>query len=211
MLDDVNSGKMHPGAIGQALLPIRSQLAALGILPPEAAASDEEFQKWSRQLSSADLKNVFGGRITNMELEQQIKSNPNGAMSPEGMKALLKLEIEKDTLNLHRAAMWNTYRSDYHGDARSFENWYNKYWNPYDAYKSRLGIMAANELQAKQKAYAAQHAASGQSTAGAQSQTPVSNAVNAVRAIPAQTQAKIDAWRARQSPTQPQVAPNASP
>ena len=211
MLDDVNSGNMHPGAIGQALLPIRSQLAALGILPPEAAASDEEFQKWARQLSSADLKNLFGGRVTNMELEQQIKSNPNGAMSPEGMKALLKLEIEKDTLNLHRAAMWNTYRSNYHGDARSFEGWYNKYWNPYDASKSRLGIMAANEIQMKQKQYAAQQAARGQSTAGAQSQTPVSNAVNAVRAIPAQTQAKIDAWRARQSQTQPQVAPNASP
>jgi hypothetical protein len=210
MLDNIKTGKMHPGAIGQALIPIRSQLAALGILPPDAAASDEEFQKWARQLSSADLKNLFGGRVTNMELEQQIKSNPNGAMSPEGMKALLKLEIEKDTLNLHRAAMWNAYRTNYNGAARGFDAWYNKYWNPYDASKTRLAITALNELQSKQK----QYAASTQSTAGAQSQTPVGDAVRAVGNIPSATQARIAAWRARNAAppqTPPQVAPNGNP
>jgi hypothetical protein len=212
MLDDINSGKMHPGALGQALLPIRSQLATLGVLPPDAAASDEAFQKWARQLSSADLKNLFGGRVTNMELEQQIKSNPNGAMSPEGMKALLKLEIEKDTLNLHRAAMWNLYRTDYHGAARSFDSWYNKYWNPYDVSKTRMAITAMNDLKKQQAAYA-QSVAAPPSTAAQTSRTPVTSTI---RSIPSAYQSRIDAIRARLTPTpapaaQPQVAPNGNP
>jgi hypothetical protein len=147
MLSLVNSGQMDTGKLSQISLQLRQQLASMGAISDKAVTDDTIFDKEARQLASSGLKSIYGARVTNMELDQQLKSLPNLAMNPRALQALLRLEILRDVADLHKDAMWDEYRTQ-HGSAQNFDNWYNKYFSPYSNSMVNQNIQDFNKARA---------------------------------------------------------------
>lgn len=142
MLDSINSGNLHSGPGSEWSLPIREQMAAFGLITPDAVKDDEIFRKEARTLAASGLKTTFGGRITNMELDNQIRANPNLALTLPAMKQLLEMELEKDVMQLHQDAMFGAYHTQ-GGSSLQFRNWYRQYFDPYAASMANRSIAQA--------------------------------------------------------------------
>jgi hypothetical protein len=142
MLDSINSGNLHSGPGSEWSLPIREQMAAFGLITPDAVKDDEIFRKEARTLAASGLKTTFGGRITNMELDNQIRANPNLALTMPAMKQLLEMELEKDVMQLHQDAMFGAYHTQ-GGSSLQFRNWYRQYFDPYAASMANRSIAQA--------------------------------------------------------------------
>jgi len=150
MMSDLNS---HAGVLTGSWATlgndIKAKLIQLGMMSPEDAeriSNGQEFTKYARQLAASGLKTTYGGRVTNMELDQALKSNPNADLTDRAIRLLLQMEVQKDQQILHEQA----FRSEYFNNPRlaptKFQNFYDHYLNPYTG--STFSQLAAQQTGA---------------------------------------------------------------
>jgi len=115
-------------------------------------ATGQETDKYFLQAATTGLKAIYGARVTNMDIQQRLKSLPSNNLLPAvtRMLASAQAEVAQDTVN--RSKLWSAYL-DHNGDpnAAKFNTWYEANFNPFG--DSRLhGNLRSMQKQKNQSA-----------------------------------------------------------
>lgn len=100
-------------------------------------ATQQETDKYFLQAATTGLKAIYGGRITNMEVQQRLKSLPGNNLLPEvtRMLAQAQADVAQDTVN--KGKLFGAYVSKGGDPAPSrYNTWYEANFSPF--HDSRL-------------------------------------------------------------------------
>jgi hypothetical protein len=134
MLDVLNDNHgVTTGAFATWINDNKARLVQLGVpgIDIGKVANGQEMDKLARVLASTGLKTIYGGRITNMELDQALKSNPNANLTELAIRTLIKLETLKDDSILHYQSFAHQYLSQPTANASMMDQWYRRYLDPF--------------------------------------------------------------------------------
>lgn len=117
-------------------------------------ATQQDTDKYFLNAATSGLKAIYGGRITNMEVQQRLKSLPSNNLLPAVTKMLAAAQAEVAQDSVNRSKLWSVYKAkNGDPDPARFNTWYEANFSPF--HDSRL---KAN-LAAQQAATAAKAAA----------------------------------------------------
>jgi hypothetical protein len=117
-------------------------------------ATQQETDKYFLQAATTGLKAIYGGRITNMEVQQRLKSLPGNNLLPEvtRMLAQAQADVAQDTVN--KGKLFAAYvRKGGDPAPGTYNTWYEANFSPF--HDSRLKEnLATQQIQAKAPAVA---------------------------------------------------------
>jgi hypothetical protein len=115
-------------------------------------ATQQDTDKYFLNAATAGLKAIYGGRITNMEVQQRLKSLPSNNLLPAVTRMLASAqgEVAQDTIN--RSKLWSAY-IDHNGDPNQakFNTWYEANFSPFHASRLKDNLTAEEASIAAKK------------------------------------------------------------
>ena len=136
MLGELNKSTTMTGPWANDLNVLKAKFQQIGLMSPEEAASIDsayKMNKWGLALATNGLKSTYGARITNLDVQQALKSNPNQDMPEAAARALIQMGVQRDEGELHAKAFMEKYNNIQNIDPKQFGQWYRKYVDPYSA------------------------------------------------------------------------------
>ena len=155
-MNDLNAQgeEIRTGGSGKAISALQNALRQ--ILPEEVQntvfsdpdlkklATEQSVDKYALQAATLGLKGIYGARITNMDVAQQLKSLPSRELIPAVAKELARAQLDVAQDNINRESVFGKYQA-LHGDPTKYESFYNANFNPFSY--SRLHQQVSPVLQ----------------------------------------------------------------
>jgi hypothetical protein len=116
-------------------------------------ATQQDTDKYFLNAATTGLKAIYGGRITNMEVQQRLKSLPSNNLLPAVARMLASAQAEVAQDQVNKSKLWSTYiRKNGDPDPSVFNTWYEANFSPFHAsrLKENLTAQEAAQLAAKQ-------------------------------------------------------------
>ena len=122
MLELLQSGKVSFGPLSQQITDIKNIGKEFGVNLGDPAPN-QEFGKYAYQAATSVMKKIYGGRITESEVKQQIQNNPGTTLAEKANYALLKLQIHQDRIDMAKPQILQGYLQ-HGGSPFAFNSWF---------------------------------------------------------------------------------------
>lgn len=110
-------------------------------------ATQQDTDKYFLNAATSGLKAIYGGRITNMEVQQRLKSLPSNNLMPAVMRMLASAQAEVAQDAVNRSKVWSVYKAkNGDPDPARFNTWYEANFSPF--HQSRLKANLQTQQQA---------------------------------------------------------------
>jgi hypothetical protein len=117
------------GAFAKQVTAAKSVLQSMGITPTDDSgniidpSTNQEFEKYAIKGALESAKQIYGSRLTNQDVENQLKSNPGSTMSQKAMYQILKND---DLLQQRKLDAQHAYFNEYKGPPNQFQMWFDQ-------------------------------------------------------------------------------------
>ena len=117
------------GAFSKQVTAAKSVLQSMGITPTDESgniidpSTNQEFEKYAIKGALESAKQIYGSRLTNQDVENQLKSNPGSTMSQKAMYQILKND---DLLQQRKLDAQHAYFNEYTGAPNQFQMWFDQ-------------------------------------------------------------------------------------
>ena len=122
MLDLLQSGQVHFGPVSNQITELKNVAKEFGVNLGDPAPN-QEFGKYAYQAATSVMKKIYGGRITESEVKQQIQNNPGTTLAEKANYALLKLQIHQDRIDMAKPQILQGYLQ-HGGSPFAFNSWF---------------------------------------------------------------------------------------
>lgn len=122
MLELLQSGKVHFGPVSNQITELKNVAKEFGVNLGDPAPN-QEFGKYAYQAATSVMKKIYGGRITESEVKQQIQNNPGTTLAEKANYALLKLQIHQDRIDMAKPQILQGYLQR-GGSPFAFNSWF---------------------------------------------------------------------------------------
>jgi hypothetical protein len=103
----------------------------------KSLATQQDTDKYFLQAATTGLKAIYGGRITNMEVQQRLKSLPSSNLMPAVARLLASAQAEVAQDQVNKSKLWSAYiQKNGNPDPSVFNTWYEANFSPF--HQSRL-------------------------------------------------------------------------
>lgn len=122
MLNLLQSGQVHFGPVSNQITELKNVAKEFGVNLGDPAPN-QEFGKYAYQAATSVMKKIYGGRITESEVKQQIQNNPGTTLAEKANYALLTLQIHQDRIDMAKPQILQGYLQ-HGGSPFAFNSWF---------------------------------------------------------------------------------------